>query len=173
MKKIFLACTMAIINCYALRFQKLFAQTDASIQEIPPATRCTKEAITEYTLNFKPGERFKCSYRNQDWRCVKTTKGYSCDVTENWPTESPKQEEHPEQEGRARPPMPILVPEEPPQPSHVEELVEPPVPAQLPRKTYLEEHTAIELTQDQQMWLQQNFITSRKLNLIFRNGKHM
>jgi hypothetical protein len=79
-------------------------------------------------------------------------------VTENWPTEPPKQEEHPEQEGRARPPMPILVPEEPPkplvpeespQPYHVEKLVEPPVPAQLPRKTYLEEHTGIELTQDQ------------------------
>ena len=54
--------------------------------------------------------------------------------------------------------MPILVPEEPPkpllpeespQPYHVEKLVEPPVPAQLPRKTYLEEHTGIELTQDQ------------------------
>ena len=77
---------MAIINAYALRFSKLFAQTDASIQEIPPATHCTKEAITDYTLNFAPGERFKCRHNDQDWRCVKTTKGYSCDVTEDWPT---------------------------------------------------------------------------------------
>ena len=143
MKKIFLACTMAIINCYALRFQKLFAQTDASIQNIPAATHCTKEAMTAYTLNFKPGERFKCDHNGQAFRCVKTTKGYSCDVTENWPTEPPKQEER----------------------------VEPPVPAQLPRKTYLEEHTAIEMTPDQLMWLQQNFITRGKLNLLFRNGK--
>ena len=86
MKKIFLACTMAIINCYALRFSKLFAQTDASIQEIPPATHCTKEAITDYTLNFVPGERFICKHNDQAWRCVKTTNGYSCDVTEDWPT---------------------------------------------------------------------------------------
>ena len=49
--------------------------------------------------------------------------------------------------------MPILVPEEPPQPSHVEELVEPPVPAQLPEPTYLERTTAIELTEDQKYWL--------------------
>ena len=75
---------MAIINAYALRFSKLFAQTDASIQEIPPATHCTKEAITDYTLNFKPGERFICKHNDQAWRCVKTTNGYSCDVTEDW-----------------------------------------------------------------------------------------
>jgi hypothetical protein len=86
MKKILLVCTMAIINAYALRFSKLFAQTDASVQIIPPATHCTKEAITDYTLHFQPGERFMCDHNGQAFRCVKTTKGYSCDVTENWST---------------------------------------------------------------------------------------
>ena len=75
---------MAIINASALRFEKLFAQTDASVQIIPEATRCTKEAVTEYTAHFAPGERFICNHNNQSWRCVKTTKGYSCDVTEDW-----------------------------------------------------------------------------------------
>ena len=77
---------MAIINAYALRFSKLFAQTDASIKTIPPESHCTKESITKYTENFQPGERFKCTLLDQEWRCVKTTNGYSCDVTENWST---------------------------------------------------------------------------------------
>ena len=85
--------------------------------------------MTAYTLNFKPGERFKCDHNGQAFRCVKTTKGYSCDVTENWPTEPPKQEER----------------VEPPRPTGLGEL---PVPVQQ-EPTYLERTTAIELTEDQ------------------------
>ena len=77
---------MVIINAYALRFSKLFAQTDASVKTIPAESHCTKESITKYTENFQPGDRFKCTLHDQEWRCVKTTNGYSCDVTEEWPT---------------------------------------------------------------------------------------
>ena len=86
MKKILLLCTMAIINAYALRFEKLFAETDASVHVMPPQSSCSKASITEYAKSFPPGERFKCTTPEQEWRCVKTTGGYSCDVTENWST---------------------------------------------------------------------------------------
>lgn len=130
MKKIILGCTIAILNCYASQLQRhSFAQAhsaNTTSQAVPqaaqPLENCSRQHITKLSKSYKPGEEFTCKLATQEWSCVVTTTGYSCDVDEVLP---PKLD------------------------------------------------TVIQLTEDQQDWLQQNVIKSRKMKLLFRNDTHM
>ena len=144
MKRIFLGCSLAIINCYAstVIHRSKFAQARAIIlqpHEIPDDSwMCNRDHIADLAKEHKHGEVFTCQRETQKWSCVVTTTGYACDVDDE--------------------PVP---PTPPPTPTPI---VPTPNPTPL-----LDIDTSIDMTVDQGNWLQVNVIKHRKPKLLYRN----
>ena len=146
MKRIFLGCSLAIINCYAstVIHRSKFAQARA-IQpppEIPDDSwMCNRDHIADLAKGRNPGEVFSCEKDTQKWSCVVTTTGYACDVDDE--------------------PVPV-----PPPPTPT------PTPIIIDDISRLEIDTSIDMTVLEGNWLQDNVIKHRKPKLLYRDEGH-